>query len=144
MLPKNHFDYLFSFGCLCHVSFEGITEYMKNIHPKLKNGAECFIMIADYDKYNSALKNYDQISSFRALPARLQGIGKLLNRAYRRWAANDIFKPQDRSEDDQVRPGRWYHAGTTTTCAHLEEIGYTINESDVGVIHRDPVIHFRK
>ena len=38
-LPENYFDYMFSFGCLCHVSFEGTTEYAKNLFDKLKSGA---------------------------------------------------------------------------------------------------------
>lgn len=46
MLPENHFDYMFSFGCLCHVSFEGITAYAQNLYSKLKSGANCFWMVA--------------------------------------------------------------------------------------------------
>ena len=36
MLPDKYFDYMFSYGCLSHVSFEGISEYAVNIFPKLK------------------------------------------------------------------------------------------------------------
>ena len=39
MLPEDYFNYMFSFGCLCHVSFEGISEYAENIFPKLQIGA---------------------------------------------------------------------------------------------------------
>ena len=30
MLPEDYFTYMFSFGALCHVSFDGINEYAKN------------------------------------------------------------------------------------------------------------------
>ncbi len=49
MLPDNKFSYLFSFGCFCHISFDGITEYMKKLFPKLREGANCFVMVADYE-----------------------------------------------------------------------------------------------
>ena len=52
-LPDNFFNYVFSFGCLCHISFDGIAEYATNLFPKLKSGCNCFWMIADYDKANS-------------------------------------------------------------------------------------------
>ena len=31
MLPENHFDFLFSFGCFCHISFDGIAAYMTRV-----------------------------------------------------------------------------------------------------------------
>jgi hypothetical protein len=55
-LPEKHFNYVFSFGCLCHISFEGIYEYAKNMYNKLITGANCFWMVADYKKYNTAVK----------------------------------------------------------------------------------------
>jgi len=56
ILPDNHFDYMFSFGCLCHVSLEGITAYAQNLFGKLKPGANCFWMIADYAQLNASGK----------------------------------------------------------------------------------------
>lgn len=50
-LPDNHFDYMFSFGCLCHVSFPNITAYANNLYNKLVSGSECFWMIADYEQF---------------------------------------------------------------------------------------------
>jgi hypothetical protein len=44
-------DYMFSFGCLCHVPFEGIEEYAKNLYEKLQYGADCFWMIADAEQH---------------------------------------------------------------------------------------------
>jgi hypothetical protein len=53
MVPEDYVTYMFSYGCLCHVSFDGCKEYAKNLYSKLKVGAQCFWMVAGYDKYNS-------------------------------------------------------------------------------------------
>lgn len=144
MLPEDKFDYLFSFGCFCHISFESITEYAKNLYPKLKKGAHCFVMIADYDKYNITLDNIKSLSIERIFSQRrrytpLLWLWKLIN--------DDLVsvpKRLDKDEDDVPSPGRWYHAGVERTCGMLEELGYKIVEPDVGIIYRDPIIHFTK
>jgi len=143
MLPNNHFDFMFSYGCLCHVSFEGIKEYAKNLYPKLKSNSNCFWMVADYEKYNSAMSNFSQLNVFNALlpkslkylPVRL--IFSLLSKFSRRTA---FLK----DEDNIPRPGRWYNAGIARTCEMLAEAGYRIIDSDVSTCLRDPVIHFQK
>jgi hypothetical protein len=117
ILPDNAFDYLFSFGVFCHLPFARIREYMENLHGKLKTGAHCFIMVADYEKYNAA---FDKLPNMEKVP-RL-----------------------DTNEDQVMRPGRWFHAGCKRTCDMLTEIGYRIVDPDVGALHRDPIIHFQK
>lgn len=47
-------DYCFSFGCLCHVSTNGIEEYAYNLFRKLSPGANCFWMFGDATKYHRA------------------------------------------------------------------------------------------
>jgi len=127
ILPDNYFDYMFSFGCLCHVSFEGIKKYAVNIRAKLKPGSNCFWMVADYNKYNAAVSNHDALSIWAALePGRRRNKMKL------------------RIEDDQRRPGRWFHAGIQETCSMLREAGYHVVDSDVGTCLRDPIVHFVK
>ncbi|MEB2313868.1 MAG: methyltransferase domain-containing protein [Polyangiaceae bacterium] len=46
-LPDDYFDYMFSFGAVCHVSFEGMARDAETLFEKLRPGAECFWMIAD-------------------------------------------------------------------------------------------------
>ena len=116
-LPDDKFDYLFSFGVFCHISFDGIQAYMENLYPKLKEGADCFVMIADYNKYNSAYAN-------------MQGAERV--------------PVLNTNEDQVIRPGRWYHAGREQTCNMLVETGYKIVDEDVGALHRDVIIHFQK
>lgn len=137
-LPDDHFDYLFSFGCLCHVSFAGIEAYMESLRTKLRGGANGFVMIADYEKYNWAAANQRQLDVRRALApiAKVEWDGQPLpGRALRRL---------DMNEDQEPSPGRWYHAGLERTCNMLIDKGYEVVTPDVGVNFRDVVIHFRK
>ena len=145
-LPINHFNYMFSFGTLCHVSFDGIEEYARNIYPALKKGANCFWMIADYEKYNSAVRSLREIGIYyRLIHPRLsekrltQFILKLCHR-------HPILRTNERPVDtsDVPSPGRWYDAGLERTCLMLEGLGYEVLDSDVGTSLRDPIIHFRK
>jgi hypothetical protein len=140
MLPDSHFDYLFSFGCLCHVSFEGITQYLTNLYRKLKPGANCFIMVADYDKCNRAVRAGKWLSVSRALPARLRAV----RRIYDAFSKDRRMKLLAPDTDDIPTPGRWYHAGTERTCELLQKLSYRVINPDMGVNHRDPVIHFTR
>lgn len=65
---------------------------------------------------------------------------------FNRWNAKRYnLGPLDEGEDDQARPGRWYHAGQQRTCEMLEHNGFTIVQTDdMGFDYRSPLIHFRK
>lgn len=143
MLPEKYFDYMFSFGCLCHVSFEGIREYAVNIYPKLKRGSNCFWMVADYDKYNSAISNLHDLSIWTAMmPRRRKYLP--LKWLFEYLMKKDTLQSIRPDENDQPQPGRWYHAGIERTCSMLKEVGYQIVDPDVGTCLRDPIIHFMK
>lgn len=139
MLPENTFDYMFSHGCLCHVSFEGITRYAQTIFPKMKSGGNCFWMIADYDKYNAAHANYNL---WNALSRIVPEAGRPLIAQLKQMAPQT--KPLAPDSDTNPSPGRWYHAGIKPTCEMLQAIGYEIVDPDVGTNPRDPIIHFKK
>ncbi len=143
MLPDDHFTYMFSFGCLCHVSFEGIKEYATNLYPKLKSNSNCFWMVADYDKYNNAISNINDLSIWSALmpKARTRLPLKWLFMLFRK-RGKLRFKQVDANDDPF--PGRWYNAGFERTCSMLKDIGYQIIDPDVGTSLRDPIIHFMK
>lgn len=139
-LPDNHFTYFFSFGCLCHVPFEGTTQYMQNMYRKLKPGSHGFVMVADYDKYNAALNDPNKFSvNIRTAPRRIRWLLKAYVLASR-WLSPTA--PRDKLEGDHHEPGRWYHAGTDATCEMLERVGYRVLDRDIGLNLRDPVIHF--
>ena len=171
-LPDDKFDYLFSFGALCHVSWEGIVQYAHNLHPKLRRGANAFWMVADYDKSNALRKDrwrYDVVSRvqaarrlrpLRALDRRLAvwlgrrsvflgtlsegGRARLERLAGMRLFGRTEVPVKDKSEHLNPSAGRWYHAGAESTAALLSEAGYEVVCQDVGLVHRDPIIHFRK
>jgi hypothetical protein len=143
-LPDDHFTYMFSYGALCHVSFEGITEYARSTYTKMSPGAHCFWMVADYEKYNRAVSSVDRLSPWsRLLPGRRRYAPA---RAVLRGLEKFVEAPQPVSPDvdDVPRPGRWYDAGIDRTCELLESVGYTVLDRDMGVSHRDPVIHFQR
>lgn len=141
-LPEDYFDFMLSFGCLCHVSFEGITKYAVNLYPKLRFGSNCFWMIADYNKYNLAIANLGRLSYWNIFLRKnnLFILNYFLKNMIRR------NKPSLLSlvEDDTPSPGRWYNAGIERTCSMLESVGYRIVDPDVGTCLRDPIIHFMK
>jgi phospholipid N-methyltransferase len=139
-LQDNYFDYMFSFGCLCHVSFAGIEEYAENLFPKLKSGSNCFWLVADYEKYNRVVNNLQRHSIWGAVASmgrRYAIIGKFFELPHRP-------KPIAEDTDDEPSPGRWYHAGIDKTCEMLKEKGYKIIDRDVETTLRDPIIHFMK
>lgn len=141
-VPDDTFDYLFSFGCLCHVSPEGVEAYFRNLYPKLRKGAQGFVMIADYEKYNRAVEQgksggiaQNMFRAKRLLPIRLQ-----------MRFLESIFYPKLKTleESGEAAPGRWYNLGVKEACRMLQQYGYEIVDPDMDVNYRDPVIHFRK
>lgn len=143
MLPDNHFSYMFSFGCLCHVSFEGISKYARNIFAKLVPGSNCFWMIADYEKYNRAITDIEALSFLSVLRPKRRRYA-FLDPIYRQLIRKTRPRLVDLAENGVPSAGRWYNAGIGNTCTMLEEMGYQIVDRDVGTILRDPIIHFLK
>jgi len=138
-LPDDHFNFMFSHGCLCHVSFDGIEQYARNIFPKMRSGSDCFWMVADYPKYNRTnltLSIWDSLA--RIVPA----AGRPLIAQLKQMSAE--FRPEPLEEDMQPSPGRWFNAGIARTCEMLESVGYQVVDRDVGTNIRDPIIYFRK
>jgi hypothetical protein len=156
MLPDNYFNYMFSFGTLCHVSFEGIKEYAVNLYPKIKSGSNCFWMVADYDKYNQAVSRQNELNVCDHLAAYNLAVQTypplmrwVLKRLIKKWIlpslAVEKIQPKTPDKDDNPKAGgRWYHAGIRETCAMLTDVGYSVVDPDVGTCLRDPVIHFVK
>jgi hypothetical protein len=143
-LQDNYFTYMFSFGCLCHVSFDGISEYAKNLYPKLKSGSNCFWMIADYDNYNKLIERENELDLVLKSLKKKKILFPILM-AYKLFL---FFKSKrvslDKNEANDPRPGRFYHAGIERCCEMLKSVGYKIIEKDTSTNHRDPIIHFRK
>ena len=144
MVPDGSIDYFFSFGTFCHISPQNINDYMKSIFVKMRPGAVGFVMIADYEKFNAMLAAESKLSisrSFigrRLLPIRM--LWRLLFSVIRTHKV--AYLP--RNEDDSPSPGRWYNLGTADAVAMLQAIGFHVIDPDVGVNHRDPIIHFQK
>ena len=46
-------------------------------------------------------------------------------------------------EHDQPEAGRWYHLGRAWFCETLMKYGFEVLDPDIGVLVRDPIVHFR-
>lgn len=141
VLPDNHFNYAFSFGCFCHIPFASAVQYMENLYQKLTTGAHAFILISDYRKYNRALDEWARLSISRGLGGRRGLPSKVL---WQMTGDRNRFPRRKADLDDLPRPGRWYDLGTDRFCDSLREIGYVVLDQDMGVNHRDPMVHVTK
>ncbi len=147
-LPNDNLTYLFSYDALCHVSFDGIREYLTNLRGKLRSGAECFVMVADYEKYNRFIVGAERHHVRRAGPiydSRLDR-RRLVHDAWRLVLRSGEYtvQPLSLNEDSEPSPGRWYNAGTERTCQLLRDLGYLVVSADIGLSPRDPIIHFQQ
>ncbi len=144
VLPDDHFSFFFTFGCFCHLPFPAVVEYMSNVYAKLRSGAHGFMMVADFDKYNRAVQDLSRYADTRACSGRrffpVRWLWEALWKTV--WPPN-LNPLVDRMPAGQ-KAGPWYHIGTNEACKMLEGLGYTIIDTDCGVNHRDPVIHFMK
>jgi SAM-dependent methyltransferase len=144
-VPDNSADYFFSFGCFCHLRPEMCEAYVASLARKMKSGARGFLMIADYDKFNACMMRHAETSIERAFRGRRF---RLVRAAY--WLSVKVmrrrFIPDTLNKAAEVShaPGAWYHWGIDRACAALEAEGFKVIDRDLGVSHRDPVIHFAK
>ena len=144
-LPDDHFDFLFSFGVFCHISWEGQQEYYRNLLPKMKRGAEAFVSYADFDKYNAALRRACQLRTWplrgNPVTASLVGAARYVRNALRHgrttWPAVELEK----GKPNHVC---FHHAGVRETAGYLESEGWEVVEPDLNLTVRDPIVHFRK
>ncbi len=143
MLPDDGIDYMFSYGTLCHIPFEGIEAYAAALWPKLRSGANCFWMVADYEKYRRFIEERPSVA-----PALVSQIGRpWLRRLISRVASQVEERQLDKYRAHIAAPegpdgSWWYDAGTSRTVAMLKDIGYRVIEPDVGVDPRSPIVHF--
>ncbi|WP_035709256.1 class I SAM-dependent methyltransferase [Niveispirillum irakense] len=143
-LPDNSVDYVFSFGCFCHLSPTIIAEYMKTFGRVLRPGGRGFVMYADYDKWNEAMANRpayslgNAFSKRRTLPMRI---------AYKLWSKLfDLSRPQilDKNQPDDMRPGRWFHVSQESMADMARNAGLKVITADMDILFRDPIIAFEK
>ena len=62
-VPDGAVDYVFSYDALCHVPFAGIEAYAESMHAKLRPGAQCLWMVADYAKYRRFIAERSSVAS---------------------------------------------------------------------------------
>jgi Methyltransferase domain len=144
IVPDLSVDYFFTFGCLCHVSPKTIEAYVHNLYGKMKPGSHGLMMVADYNKNNTLIENRESLSVLRSLKRRRFAPFYWLIRLYGIFINLHADKVMNLAEDTEARPHRWYHCGVQNACKYLEASGFKILDADIGVVLRDPVIHFTK
>lgn len=148
MVENESIDYFFSLGCMCHISPEMVEEYIKNLSNKMCSGANGFMMIADYEKANAAVRNLPLLSCLRIL----ENIAFLGRRYVPLKFIARMIPPQltshlrirETEEDMTPRPGRWYNMGLNRAMEVLEQNGFIVISPDIDVLKRDPIIHFQR
>ena len=124
-LPLDRFNYMFSFGCFCHLSKVTVISYLENLFNKLQVGCNCFLMISDYDQYANSVGN---IHSF---------IGKS-------DSAANVVRYLSGDYHENPKPVRWYNNNKSFVLRQLTRMGYTVLKEDVGTVPRDPIIYFTR
>jgi hypothetical protein len=56
-------DFVWSFGCLCHLSMDAVREYLKNLFQKAKSGANLVCMFGNWPRHPS-LKHVDRNATY--------------------------------------------------------------------------------
>jgi len=136
-LPDNYFDYMFSFGCLCHVPIDGVKKYIENLHKKLKKDAICFWMISDYDKYINCVNSTKYNNKYKILQ-------KILFKFNIKYDVSKFFKNKSFLDIGNEGPAKWTNLELNKVIELLIENKYKIISKDIGVVHRDPIIMFTK
>jgi hypothetical protein len=147
-IPDGTVDFFFTFGVFCHLPERMIENYLTSLFAKLTPGAHGMMMIADYDKMNACLDAMSETGLFAALSSsrRLLPIRMLWRAVFSVVSETRLVKlrkddPNAHATDGK---GRWYHLGVDRVCEILTALGYDVIDRDLGVNHRDPVVHFRR
>jgi len=142
VLPDDHFNFFFTYGCFCHLPPDAIEEYMTNVFAKLRRGTHGFMMVGDFSKYNRAIENLAELGDTRACNGRRFAPVRWLWEAIWKTAPQDNLKPIEARPLDEPNQVSWHDTGIDGACEILQRAGYVILDRDCGVNHRDPVIHF--
>lgn len=149
-VPDNSIDFFFSFGVFCHLKPEMCEEYLVAMHRKMRPGSRGFLMIADFDKYESCRANADRTSLLRFFAGQNRRVWLPAKLGYSfawRWFRHKMdIEPISKSREQNLWCGTfgWYHWGVDRACASMLSKGFAILEPDIEVCHRDPIIHFQK
>lgn len=143
MLPEDGIDYMFSYDTLCHVPFEGIEAYATSLRSKLRPGAQCFWMVADFAKYRSFIEQRPSVAPALESQIGRPWLRRLISRVARQVEDRQLEKYRRFIETPEGPEGSWwYDAGTERTVEMLTRLGYHVVEADVEADPRSPIVHF--
>ncbi len=150
-IPAGAINFFFSFGVFCHLKPEMCEAYVQSLQRVMCSGAQGFLMIADFDKYEQCRANADQLSIGRFLAEQTRKVwmpAKLgYSFAWRNFRSKMDLESVSKSREKNLAGGGeagWYHWGIDRACESILRAGFIIADRDIGVCPRDPVIHFKK
>ena len=100
-------------------------------------------MVADKKKYAEFIKNTEVYDIWKGLSPQRKHLSplKYVFNAFSKITRPSYFLNLDEFGDNQ---GHWVDAGAERTCEMLEKAGYKVLDFDMGLLPRDPIIHFIK
>jgi hypothetical protein len=137
-VPDNSVDFFFSFGVFCHLPEPIIGDYLRALPSKMKPGAHGFFLVADFDQYDTRVRQPDAIE--RLFELRRFYPQRVVHRAMNRLAPLKYNKGS-RWENPGTPPTGWYHLGKARASELAREAGLVVVEEDTGTCPRDPILH---
>jgi hypothetical protein len=143
MLPDGAADYVFSYDTLCHVPFEGIEAYAASLFGKLRPGARCFWMVADYAKFRRFLEERPSVAPELTSQIGRRPLRRLLERVAGQVEDHQLQRFRDHIAAPEGPGGSWwYDAGTARMSEMLERHGYRVVDAGIFADPRSPILHF--
>ena len=146
MIEDSSIDYFFSFGVFCHIHPSGVEKYLQALSTKMRSGTHGFLMIADYEKYNKAVSQPDRYTFGNMFVGRRFIPMKITWSAVYSVVSPLRFRPKDINESAAIDTAglRWFHLGADNAARLLKQSGFEVVDQDIGISHRDPILHFKK
>lgn len=140
-------DYFCSFGCFVHLSLSLQAKYFQAIYPKLRDGAEGFVQIADLEQWNSICT--DPTLRIDNLLHTKDINGLVAEDAWRELSLQDSIRPRELIDSRSaewlgIDPGRYFYVGVQNAGKALSSAGFQVIDQNFIPSWRDPVIRFRK
>lgn len=151
-VPDNSIDYFFSFGVFCHLRPEMCEKYIVSLASKMRPGAHGFLMVADFDKFARCMANADHLTLGRIFETLSSKYWKPVKYSYmatwRFFRSGRRFSVPSKADSENLAGcgtnAGWYHWGADAACAWIRQAGFTVVDSDMELVSRDPIIHFMR
>lgn len=148
-IPDNSLDYVFSYDACCHISYSGISAYLKILKKKCKKNCKLFIMYADPKKYlNNEPENIFHVHRFLPYNNGISLHERKINGLqystgnYKKISDTDLIKQALDDRDGKAIPYRWYWIGIDNFVDLCNTNDYKIINADLNIDKTNPITLF--